>query len=118
MPKLDTGTAAAASGQRSAVAPSSARQLVFGTEAADIAVSVSERPGGGMLDVIGQVFPDSESEEISFKAVLLKGRDEAAISGTDDFGEFAFEAVTPGEYYMLISNEAQDVTIVPLQLGV
>jgi hypothetical protein len=76
------------------------------------------RNGRAELDLNGQVFPTSGSEDWSYSAVLLKGMNEAASAASDDLGEFAFEAIPPGQYHMLLSHDEADLMIIPLQVGV
>jgi hypothetical protein len=104
-------------GIRSACASGSSRQLLFGTGAADIAVSVHRRDADARLDVNGQVFPAAGLSSLKFRAVLLRGHAEAGLTTTDDLGEFRFESVSPGQYHMLLSDDKSGVMIVPLQLA-
>lgn len=107
------GGAQAAFGVRSAAAQEA--QLIYTTGAADIALNFRRRPGDGSLDLDGQVFPaDGEPED--FGVQLLSGATEVAITVTDELGEFAFQAVAPGEYQVLISGHRVEILISPVKL--
>lgn len=109
------GGAQAAFGVRSAAAREA--QLIYTTGAADIALNFRRRPGDESLDLDldGQVFPaDGEPED--FGVQLLSGATEVAITVTDELGEFAFQAVAPGEYQVLISGHRVEILISPVEL--
>lgn len=92
------------------------RQLVYGTNAADIVLNI--RPRGGRLDLDGQIFPADEAEPGPFGVQLLdEGGTEVAVSAADDLGEFAFESVAPGTYQILASNERVEILILPVELS-
>lgn len=102
-------------GVRSARAQESQRQLVYSTDAADIALNVS--PRGGLLDLDGQVFPTGEDETVPFSVQLLDDRGaEVGVTATDELGEFAFEAVAPGTYQILLGNGRVEILILPVDL--
>ena len=92
-------------------------QLVYTTEAADVALNFRRRPGNGKLDLDGQVFPNDEAEPEAFGVRILRGTDEVATTATDELGEFAFEGVAPGEYQILLSSEQVEILISPVDLG-
>jgi hypothetical protein len=91
-------------------------QLVYTTEAADVALNFRRRPGNGKLDVDGQVFPNDEGEPEAFGVQILNGTDEVGTTVTDELGEFAFEGVAPGEYQILLSSEEVEILIFPVEL--
>ncbi len=90
-------------------------QLVYTTEAADVALNFRRRPGNGKLDVDGQVFPN-DGEPEAFGVQILSGTDEVGTTATDELGEFAFEGVPPGEYQILLSGERVEILISPVSL--
>ena len=104
-------------GVRAAASQESQGQLVYTTEAADIALNFRRRPGNGKLDLDGQVFPNDEAEPEAFGVQILRGTDEVATTATDELGEFAFEGVAPGEYQILLSSEQVEILISPVDLG-
>ena len=91
-------------------------QLVYTTEAADVAINFRRRPGNGKLDVDGQVFPNDDGEPEAFGVQILSGTDEVGTTATDELGEFAFEGVAPGEYQILLSSEEVEILISPVEL--
>lgn len=91
------------------------RQLIYSTDAADVALDIRARPYGKNLDLEGQVFPD-EAEPGSFSVQLLDGTDELGITTTGELGDFVFESVPPGVYEVLLSTDRTEITIAPLEL--
>ncbi len=91
-------------------------QLVYTTEAADVALNFRRRPGNGKLDVDGQVFPNDQGEPEAFGVQILRGIDEVGTTATDELGEFSFEGVAPGEYQILLSSEEVEILISPVEL--
>jgi hypothetical protein len=100
-----------APGLRSAAAPESQRQLVYSTDAADVALHVRPRPQDGIFDLNGQIFPVNSADSGTFGVQLLEGTSEVATTATNDLGEFAFEAVSPGAYDVLASNDRVELRI-------
>jgi len=96
-------------GLRAAAAPQ--RQLVYSTDAADIALHVRPHPRDGLLDLNGQIFPADGADSSTFGVQLLEGASEVATTATNDLGEFAFESVSPGEYDVLASNELVEIRV-------
>lgn len=91
-------------------------QLVYSTEAADVALNFRRRPGNGKLDLDGQVFPNDDEEPQAFGVQILRGTDEVGATATDELGEFAFEGVSPGEYQILVSSAEVEILISPVEL--
>jgi len=91
-------------------------QLVYTTEAADVALNVRLRPGNGKLDLDGQVFPNDDEEPEAFGVQILRGIQEVGTTATDELGEFAFEAIAPGEYQILLSSDRVEILISPVEL--
>lgn len=92
------------------------KQLVYTTDAADIALNVRPRHRNGHLDIGGQVFPADDADPASFSVQLLSGADEVDLSTTDELGEFAFEAVPSGAYQILVSGERVEILITSVEL--
>ncbi len=106
-----------APGLRSAAAPESQRQLVYSTDAADVALHVRPCPHDGHFDLNGQIFPVSSADSGTFGVQLLEGASEVATTATNDLGEFKFEAVSPGEYEVLASNERVEIRVPQVALN-
>jgi hypothetical protein len=98
-------------GLRAATVPEPQRQLVYSTDAADVAVHVRPRPQDGIFDLNGQIFPANSADSGTFGVQLLEGTSEVATTATNDLGEFTFEAVSPGEYEVFASNERVEIRI-------
>lgn len=105
-----------ASGARTAGGQEEQKQLVYTTDAADIALNVRPRHRNGHLDIDGQVFPADDADPASFSVQLLSGADEVDLSTTDELGEFAFEAVPSGAYQILVSGERVEILISSVEL--
>jgi hypothetical protein len=104
-------------GVRSAGTPGDQRQLVYTTEAADVALNIRPRPHNGHLDLDGQIFPSDDADPASFSVQLLSGAAEVGITSTDELGEFAFEGIMPDTYQILVSGERVEILISPVELG-
>jgi hypothetical protein len=103
-------------GVRSAGAQEAAqRQLVYTTDAAEIALNIRPHPRSVHLDLDGQVFPTEDADPASFRVQLLSDTDKADLT-TDQFGEFGFESVAPGAYQILVSSERVEILISPIEL--
>lgn len=103
-------------GFRSAGSGEGQRQLVYSTDAADIALSVRPRPRNGHLDLDGQVFPSGDADPATFSVQLLSGTTEVGMTTADELGEFTFEAVPAGAYQVLVSGERVEILISPVEL--
>lgn len=91
-------------------------QLVYTTEAADVALNVRRRPGNGKLDLDGQVLPNDDGEPEAYGVQILRGIQEIGTTATDELGEFAFAGVAPGEYQILVSGAEVEILISPVEL--
>ena len=104
-------------GLRAAAVPEPQRQLVYSTGAADVALHVRPRPHDEHFDLNGQILPVSSADSGTFGVQLLEGASEVATTATNDLGEFAFEAVSPGAYEVLASNERVEIRIPDVALN-
>ncbi len=104
-------------GLRAAAVPESQRQLVYSTDAADIALHIRPHPRDGLFELNGQIFPVSSADSGTFGVQLLEGASEVATTATNDLGEFAFEAVSPGVFDVLASNERVEIRIPQVALN-
>lgn len=112
---FDSGAAAPAAGFRSGAAGGN-QQLVYDAQVAEIALNVRPRPGNGKMDLYGQIFPAVEEDPETFSVRLLKGPEEVGLATADELGEFAFEAVRPGIYEMVLSAAQIEFHIHPVQV--
>lgn len=103
-------------GVRSAGAEESQGQLVYTSDAADVALSIHRRLGDRLLDLDGQVFPAEGAEPAIFSVQLSSGATGISITTTDELGEFTFEGIPPGTYDILVSNEQVEIQISSIEL--
>jgi len=92
------------------------RQFAYSTEAADVAISVRLRPHDGLLDINGQILPMNGAYPGAYGVQLLEGSSEVVATATDDFGKFAFEAVSPGVYEIVASSDRVEISIPQVDL--
>ena len=92
------------------------RQLIYTTEAAEIALNVhSIRPDKDFM-VTGQIFPTADSPTHAFSIQLLRDAGEVALAAADELGEFTFADIPAGEYDMVVSAGQYEVVIPSLHL--
>ncbi len=114
---LDSGSQLVTAGLRSVDAQSSQRQLVYSTEIADVALNVQARLYDKHLDITGQVFPRGQAATVAFSIQLLRDAAEFGLTTTDELGEFAFEAIPPGAYEIVLSAEQAEILIAPVEIN-
>jgi hypothetical protein len=105
-----------APGLRAAGIVESQRQLVYSTDAADVAMIIRPRPRDELLDLDGQILPVNSTDSGPFGVQLLDGSSEVATTATNDLGEFTFKAVPSGLYELLASNDRVEIQISRLEL--
>jgi hypothetical protein len=103
-------------GLRAGAISESQRQLVYATDAADVAIIVRPRPRDGLLDVHGQILPVDGTDSGVFGVQLLAGSSEVATTATNDLGEFTFEAVPPGVYEVLAASDRVEIQLPQVEL--
>ncbi len=100
-----------------------ARQLVYATGAFDVALNVQPRQQPPHLDLLGQLLPNRDDvlpDDFAVQLLrVIEGSDarEQGLVMADDLGEFAFEALAPGRYRVVISGAALEVELPPLTLS-
>jgi hypothetical protein len=99
-----------------ATTPELQRQLAYTTEAADVAIDVRPRRSDGLLDIHGEILPVDSTDTGAFAVQLLAGSSEVATTATNDLLEFAFEAVPPGMYEIIVSSEQSEISIPQVEL--
>jgi hypothetical protein len=93
------------------------RQWVFATEHLDIALNLQPRPVDQRLDLLGQLLPNDESLELEgFVVELWRGEKLITLAAVDDLGEFAFAALEPGLYRLVIADETSEIELDPVDL--
>jgi hypothetical protein len=103
-------------GLRAAGTSESQRQLVYSTDAADVAIIIRERTRDGRLDIHGQILPVDTTDSGVFGVQLLEGSSEVATTATNDLGEFTFEAVPPGVYEVLAGSDRVEIRLPQVEL--
>jgi hypothetical protein len=95
------------------------RQLVFSTDLADVILNIRTRPQDGQLDLSGQVLPFGDSltsTQVPLTVQVLQHDAEFGITATNMLGEFAFEAMPPGAYDLIVSDSQNEIEIAPIDL--
>ena len=105
-----------APGLRAARAQESQRQLVYSTDAADVAMIVRPRARDGLHDLYGQILPVDGADTGVFGVQLLEGSSEVATTATNALGEFTFEAVPPGVYEVLAGSDRVEIRVPHVEL--
>lgn len=95
---------------------SGSRQLVYSSEAVDVALNLWRRRGDGGFDVDGQVLLIDDPEPGPLDVRLLAGEDEVGATTADELGDFAFEDVPPGSYKVLVRGAGVEIRLSPVEL--
>ena len=103
-------------GLRSAAEEGQQRQLIYTTEAAEIALTVQSILPDKNFIVTGQIFPMGDTPTHAFSIQLLRDAREVALAATDELGEFTFADLPAGEYDMVVSAGQYEVVIPSLLL--
>ena len=105
-------------GARTAGTQGARRQLVYSSDALDVALNVLQRARDKNFDLDGQVLPRDDVELGSFSVQLLQSQTELSITAADKLGAFAFESIPPGVYEIILSTDRVEVSIAPVELNV
>lgn len=103
-------------GLRSAVEEGQQRQLIYTTEAAEIALTVHSILPDKNFIVTGQIFPMGDTPTHTFSIQLLHDAWEVALAAADELGEFTFSDLPAGEYEIVVSAGQYEVVIPSLLL--
>jgi hypothetical protein len=103
-------------GLRSAAEEGQQRQLIYTTEAAEIALTVQSILPNKNFIVTGQIFPMADTPTDAFSIQFLRDAQEVALAATDELGEFTFSDLLAGEYEMVVSTGQYEVIIPSLRL--
>jgi hypothetical protein len=105
-------------GLRAVDAQQARRQLVYSTDAVDVALNLRSRLPDDNLDLYGQLFPREGEELKPFSAQLLQDGTERALTTTDELGSFELRHIPPGVYGLVLSTDRLEISIGPVALGV
>jgi hypothetical protein len=98
-------------GLRSAAQEGQQRQLIYTTEAAEIALTVQSILPDKNFIVTGQIFPMGDTPIHTFSIQVLRDAQEVALAATDELGEFTFSDLPAGEHHMVVSAAQYEVVI-------
>lgn len=108
------------SAARSAHARADLRRLSFNADGFDVIVEIQARREDGLFDVNGQVLApenNNEADAADITVQLLRDLAQAGMTATNEFGEFAFEAVAPGDYAIILRAQRVEIEVAPLALS-
>jgi hypothetical protein len=103
-------------GLRSAAEEGQQRQLIYTTEAAEIALTVQSILPDKNFILTGQIFPMGDTPTHTFSIQLLRDAWEVSLAATDELGEFTFADLPAGEYEIVVSAGQYEVVIPSLHL--
>lgn len=113
---FDSRAQPAIAGLRSVADEGPQRQLIYTTEAAEIALTVQPTLPNKHFTVIGQIFPAGDIPAHAFSIQLLRDVREVDLAAADELGEFTFTDLPVGEYEMVVSAGDYEVVIPSLLL--
>lgn len=111
----DSSLQPALAGARAAQATES-RQLVYSTEAAEIAVHVEPEFKSNSYTISGQILPIADIQPVTFAIQLLRNAQEIGAQQADEFGEFTFDAIAPGQYQIVLTAPPLSIRLDSLDL--
>ncbi|MBI1297137.1 hypothetical protein GC175_19485 [bacterium] len=114
--QFDSNLATGLAGARSTTS-AGPRQLIYGSDYADVVLNVRQRPESDSIDLMGQVLPHGDVTSSSFTVQLLAGDSEIAITNTDELGEFVLFAAPASTYTLILSSDNVEIQIAPLALS-
>jgi hypothetical protein len=103
-------------GLRSGAEEGQRRQLIYTTDAAEIALTVQSILPDKNFIVTGQIFAMGDTPTHTFGIQLLRDTWEVALATTDELGEFTFSDLPAGEYEIVVSAGQYEVVISALLL--
>jgi hypothetical protein len=113
---FDSGAQAATAGLRSLADEGPQRQVIYATEAAEVALTIQTALPTKNYIVTGQIFPVADIPAHSFSIQLLRDIQEIGMASADELGEFTFANLPAGDYEMVVSAEQYEVVISSLHL--
>jgi hypothetical protein len=92
------------------------RQFAYSTEAADVTINARPRRSDRLLRLDGHIFPVNCTYHGTLGVQLLAGSSVVATTATNDLREFAFEAVPPSVYEIIVSSDRIEISIPQVDL--
>jgi hypothetical protein len=107
------------------------RQLIYSSDVADVVLNIQWREGASNATLFGQVLPLGDLAPEEFAVQLVTEADarntgaaemgttemrEAGITMASATGEFAFAAVAPGNYQLVLTAEGVNILLPALQM--
>lgn len=102
-------------GVRSGADREARRQLIYSSDAVDVAIDVQAGRENN-LDLVGQVLPADPSVSGPYAFQLLRGDTEVSLAATDELGMFSLEGVPPGDYEAVVGGQTFEALISPVPL--
>ena len=113
---FDSSARPALADVRGADSSAARRQLIYSSDAADLALNISRRAADQRFDLSGQVFVKSDQLSEPLMIHLLLQDTELGATSTDDLGEFAFMALAGGDYTLLLRGGSIEMVVAPVDL--
>jgi hypothetical protein len=107
----DSRTQLVTTGLRSATDDKQQRQIIYSTEAAEIALTIHSAIPEKKFHVTGQIFPMTDAPSTEFSIQLLRDASEVALTRSDELGEFTFADLPVGKYDIVASTGQYEVVI-------
>jgi hypothetical protein len=104
-------------GVRNVTLQTAPRQLVYSSDAADVALNVHAQSGSQEIDLDGQIFPLDDSEPAGFIVQLLHDGIELRLAACDAAGKFSLAGLPSGQYDLVISSDHAEIELGPLDLA-
>jgi hypothetical protein len=107
-----------ARGVRTGTSLANQRQFLYGSAKASVVFTLQRRDKNDLIDLLGQVLPESETEVDQTRVLLMQNDEEFDSTITDDLGEFTLMALSPGHYDVVLSNNQFEITIASIDLSI
>lgn len=103
-------------GVRNVTLRSEPRQVIYGSELADVALNIHAQPNSECFDLEGQVFALEDEPSEAFVVQLLQDGVERRLAVSDGLGKFNLSGLPAGVYELLVSSEQGEIEIGPIEL--
>lgn len=104
-------------GVRNVTLHTAPRQLIYSSDAADVALNVHAQSGSQGIELDGQIFPLDDSDLAGFVVQLLREGVELRLTASDAAGKFNLAGLPPGQYELVISGDQAEIELGPLELA-